>query len=187
MRSRLWVAVLALPLPSQGLLAHSLLPQSAHRNDPCPACDRSIWLENMSRPPLVCDLGSGSLKVGYAGNDAPRCVMPNIVGRPTRQPRLDLGEQEHYVGHSAITGGGGNHNITSPITRGLVNDWKDMEKVWHHVFYRELTVVPEETPVRASARTRTCAHRHICRREDARTDTTQSWAVSPDPALRPRC
>jgi len=73
--------------------------------------------------------------------------MPNIIGRPTRQPRLDLGEQEYYIGHAAITGGGGNHNITSPIQRGLVTDWKDMEKVWHQVFYRELTVVPEETPV----------------------------------------
>merc|ERR1711988_517710 len=102
---------------------------------------------SMARPPLVFDLGSGNVKVGYAGNDAPRCVMPNIIGRPTRQPRLDLGELEFYVGHAAITGGGGNHNITSPVTRGLVNNWQDMEKVWHHVFYRELTVIPEETPM----------------------------------------
>merc|ERR1711988_1811823 len=101
----------------------------------------------MSRPPLVFDLGSGSIKAGYAGNDAPRCVMPHIIGRPTRQPRLDLGELEFYIGHSAITAGGGNHNITSPVTRGLVNNWQDMEKVWHHVFYRELTVIPEETPM----------------------------------------
>lgn len=101
----------------------------------------------MARPPLVFDLGSGSVKAGYAGNDAPRCVMPNIIGRPGRQPRLDLGELEFYVGHSAVTGGGGNHNITSPITRGLVNNWQDMEKVWHHVFYREMTVIPEETPM----------------------------------------
>merc|ERR1712054_32987 len=100
---------------------------------------------SMARPPLVFDLGSGSVKVGYAGNDAPRCVMPNIIGRPSRQPRLDLGELEFYIGHSAITGGGGNHNISSPVTRGLVNNRQDMEKVWHHVFYRELTVVPEET------------------------------------------
>merc|ERR1711988_224145 len=101
----------------------------------------------MSRPPLVFDLGSGSIKAGYAGNDAPRCVMPNIIGRPTRQPRLDLGELEFYVGHSAITGGGGNHDVTSPVTRGLVNNWQDMEKIWHHVFYREMTVIPEETPM----------------------------------------
>jgi len=74
-------------------------------------------------------------------------VMPNIIGRPTRQPRLDLGELEFYVGHAAITGGGGNHNITSPVTRGLVNNWQDMEKVWHHTMYRELTVIPEETPM----------------------------------------
>lgn len=43
--------------------------------------------------------------------------------------------------------GGGDHDISSPIERGMVTNWLDMEKMWHHVLFRELTVVPEETPV----------------------------------------
>merc|ERR1711959_247286 len=72
--------------------------------------------------------------------------MPTTIGRPTR-PRQDLGELEFYVGHGAITAAGGHHSMCSPINRGLVDNWADMEKVWHHVLYRELTVVPEETPL----------------------------------------
>jgi len=50
---------------------------------------------------VVIDNGSGTVKSGYAGNDAPRSVMPNTIGRPKSSPRLDLGELEFYVGHAA--------------------------------------------------------------------------------------
>ena len=31
---------------------------------------------------LVVDNGSGCVKAGFAGDDAPRAVFPSIVGRP---------------------------------------------------------------------------------------------------------
>lgn len=31
---------------------------------------------------IVCDNGSGFLKMGYAGDDFPRYTIPSIVGRP---------------------------------------------------------------------------------------------------------
>lgn len=36
---------------------------------------------------LVCDNGSGLVKAGFAGDDAPRAVFPSIVGRPRHQVR----------------------------------------------------------------------------------------------------
>lgn len=39
---------------------------------------------------LVCDNGSGLVKAGFAGDDAPRAVFPSIVGRPRHQVRLRL-------------------------------------------------------------------------------------------------
>ena len=36
---------------------------------------------------LVCDNGSGLVKSGFAGDDAPRAVFPSIVGRPRHQVR----------------------------------------------------------------------------------------------------
>jgi actin-related protein len=34
-----------------------------------------------------------------------------------------------------------------PIEHGIVTNWDNMEKIWHHTFYNELRVAPEEHPV----------------------------------------
>ena len=34
---------------------------------------------------IVIDNGSGTIKAGFAGDDAPRTVFPSIVGRPRHQ------------------------------------------------------------------------------------------------------
>ena len=34
-----------------------------------------------------------------------------------------------------------------PIEHGIVTNWDDMEKIWHHTYYNELRVAPEEHPI----------------------------------------
>ncbi|XP_070579274.1 actin-like [Ptychodera flava] len=37
--------------------------------------------------------------------------------------------------------------LRCPIEHGIVTNWDDIEKIWHHTFYNELRVAPEEHPV----------------------------------------
>jgi len=37
--------------------------------------------------------------------------------------------------------------LKHPIEHGIVTNWDDMEKLWHHTFYYKLRVAPEEHPV----------------------------------------
>lgn len=39
---------------------------------------------------VVIDNGSGLCKAGFAGDDAPTCVFPSIVGRPKHQVSICL-------------------------------------------------------------------------------------------------
>ncbi|OPJ83122.1 hypothetical protein AV530_010532 [Patagioenas fasciata monilis] len=51
---------------------------------------------------LVCDNGSGLVKAGFAGDDAPRAVFPSIVGRPRHQGvMVGMGQKDSYVGDEA--------------------------------------------------------------------------------------
>ncbi|KAG7251562.1 hypothetical protein CRUP_016705, partial [Coryphaenoides rupestris] len=47
----------------------------------------SIMCDEEETTALVCDNGSGLVKAGFAGDDAPRAVFPSIVGRPRHQAR----------------------------------------------------------------------------------------------------
>jgi actin-related protein len=35
-------------------------------------------------------------------------------------------------------------DLSYPISGGIVESWEDMEKVWHHTFYNELGMAPDE-------------------------------------------
>lgn len=52
---------------------------------------------------IVLDNGSGMMKAGFAGDDAPRAVFPSIVGRPRHQGvMVGMGQKDCYVGDEAM-------------------------------------------------------------------------------------
>jgi actin len=91
---------------------------------------------------LIIDNGSGRCKAGFSKDFEPRSVVPSIVGYPKSFYRAN----DFFVGDEACAKAGV-LILKYPIEHGIVKNWDDMEKIWHHVFFNELRVDPTEHPV----------------------------------------
>merc|ERR550525_2341617 len=97
-------------------------------------------------PPVICDTGTGMIKAGFAGEQEPSLVIPNLVGRPIL--RFDAGLCRSQQMRDVVVGEGANNGratlqLSSPLQNGIVQNWEDMEDVWDHTF-AQLGVTPSE-------------------------------------------
>ncbi len=94
--------------------------------------------------PVVLDNGSGTIRAGFAGDDAPKCFFPAYVGRP-KHVRVLAGalEGDVFIGPRAQELRG-LLKLRYPLAHGIVTDWKDMERIWQYVYSDELKTLSEE-------------------------------------------
>ncbi len=96
---------------------------------------------------LIIDNGTGTIKAGLAGEDAPRSIFPTVVGKP-KMPGLMVGldQKDVYIGNEVKE----KRSILKPeypIERGLIQNWDDMEKIWNYTIFQEMRTTPEEQEV----------------------------------------
>ncbi len=86
-------------------------------------------------------------QAGFASEDAPRAIIPSIVGHIKHAGvMVGMDQRQHYVGDEAISKRGV-LNVRYPIVRGMVENWDDMELVFDFLFEDELMINTNEHPM----------------------------------------
>lgn len=92
--------------------------------------------------PVVCDNGTGYVKVGWAGDNFPSHIIPSMVGRPIMRFEEDFKEvqlKDIEVGDRASEYRS-MLQINWPVEEGIVRNWNDMQHLWDHVFKEQLKI-----------------------------------------------
>lgn len=89
---------------------------------------------------MICDNGSGFLKMGYAGENFPRFTIPSIAGRPLLRASQKIGDIELKP---LMLGDEANPlrsllEISYPIREGIVESWDDLEALWGYTFHTKM-------------------------------------------------
>ncbi|MBN3323132.1 ACTM protein, partial [Atractosteus spatula] len=99
------------------------------------------------KTPIVLDTGSSLMKAGFADQDLPTTIFPTVIGWPKYEEVMNgKFERESYIGHEAQHMRGV-LTLKYPMKHGIIQNWDEVEKIWHHTFHHQLHVDPEEHPV----------------------------------------
>ena len=87
-------------------------------------------LDSQGRKVVVCDNGTGLVKLGYAGDQKPRHTFPSIVGKPQLKAKTKIGDKIIEL-KDIMCGDDAAQvreylNITYPMEHGSVSNWEDM-------------------------------------------------------------
>eukprot|EP01083_Nonionella_stella_P057654 151251_1 len=100
------------------------------------------------KKPIVCDNGTGFVKVGYAGSNFPEFSFRSMVGRPMM--RADEKLQKKGIVLKDIMVGDEAAAVreflecTYPLENGIVRNWTDMKVLWDYTFGECLKINPAD-------------------------------------------
>ncbi|CAL8316333.1 unnamed protein product [Boreogadus saida] len=98
------------------------------------------------KTPIVLDTGSGVMKAGFADEELPAIIFPTVIGLPKYEEMMNgSSERDGFIGHDAQHMRGV-LALRYPMKNGVIHNWDDMEKIWHHAF-QQLCADPEDHPV----------------------------------------
>lgn len=98
---------------------------------------------------VVCDNGTGFVKIGKSNENKPVHIFPSIVGK-TKSGQSEMttalkgltlesvlvgdkaGEKRSYL------------DLTYPVSHGVIQDWSSMKHLWDYAFFKKMQLTLEE-------------------------------------------
>ncbi len=99
---------------------------------------------------IICDNGTGYLKMGFAGDTFPRYHIPSIVGRPMLRSNQNVDGvalKETMYGDEAAPYRS-LLDISYPISEGRVVSKQDFSDLWKYSFRERMGIKEDDCPSR---------------------------------------
>lgn len=95
---------------------------------------------------VVIDMGTGTCKVGFAGQSHPTYTVSTIVGcQPKKQATKGRSELETFIGEAARSRP--ELRLVKPIRNGIVVDWEAATLIWQRILEHGLRIATQDHPL----------------------------------------
>ncbi|KAM3848907.1 actin-like protein 7A [Vipera latastei] len=99
---------------------------------------------------VVIDIGTGSCKCGFAGEQKPSHVISSTVGKHIQETaKTGDNRKETFVGRE-LQEATVPLKLVNPLRHGIIVDWDSVQDMWEYLFLREMRIRPEEHAVLVS-------------------------------------
>lgn len=92
---------------------------------------------------IVLDIGSYFTRAGLSGHDIPKLQVPTVVGRPILASAQSLDNKDLYIGKDVLEKKD-ILNLTYPVKHSSVQNWEEIERIFHNIFFNDLVVDPTQ-------------------------------------------
>ena len=96
--------------------------------------------------PLVIDIGTGHLKAGFCYDDAPKHLVPMVLGKPkSKSVLVGMDQKDWFIGEEAIEKSS-ILNLEYPVEKGRIKDKdsiKHIEEMLMNLFTNDLLIEHE--------------------------------------------
>lgn len=93
---------------------------------------------------VVIDIGTGSCKIGYAGQQKPSFVVSSTVGKyPRESGQPEDHRKEYFIGRERDV----SQKLVNPLRRGIIVDWDCVEAILEYLFVKKMKISADEHKV----------------------------------------
>lgn len=95
---------------------------------------------------VVIDMGTGTCKIGFAGQARPTYTVATIVGcQPQKPTTTGQPVLATFIGEAARARP--DLTLLQPVRNGIVVDWDAAELIWSHLLKHDLRITPQDHPL----------------------------------------
>lgn len=101
---------------------------------------------------IVIDIGMGSIRAGFAGEDTPKADIPSVVGLVGQedvenQGKENIDKKKYFIDTTAIMAARKNMELTTFLNDGMIEDWDLFDKMLEHIYDKHVHSNSQQHPV----------------------------------------